>query len=89
MDVIPETARVFQPVGCENCEFTGYKGRVGIYELISVDNTLRTMIHDHRSEYEMLDYVRKQTPSLMDSGLGRVMDGTTSLDEVVRVTRTE
>jgi general secretion pathway protein E len=89
MDTVPDTARVFEPVGCENCEFTGYKGRVGIYELISVDNTLRTMIHDHRSEHEMLDYVRKQTPSLMDCGLDRVMDGTTTLDEVVRLTRAE
>ncbi len=89
MDTVPDSARVFEPLGCANCEFTGYRGRVGIYELISVDNTLRSMIHDHRSEHEMLEYIRKITPSLMDSGLDRVIDGTTSLDEVVRVTRAE
>jgi general secretion pathway protein E len=85
----PENTEIFQPYGCDTCEFTGYKGRIGIYELIPMDAQLRFMIHDRKSEDEMLGYIRKSSSSLFDNGLQRVYDGTTSLDEVVRVTRVE
>ena len=89
MDIIPENAGVFESSGCDICEFTGYRGRLGIYELINVDNQLRSMIHDHRSENEMLEYVRQGSQSLMDNGLSQVVAGATSLDEVIRVTRAD
>lgn len=78
---------IFHNAGCEHCDYTGYRGRVGIYELITVDETLRTLIHERASEEQMLAHVRKTTPSLMDNGISKVIDGTTSLDEVVRVTQ--
>lgn len=80
---------IFATVGCEQCDFSGYKGRIGIYELIKVDETLRTLIHDRNSEEVMLVHVRKTSPSLLENGILRVIDGTTSLDEVVRVTQVQ
>ncbi len=47
------------------------------------------MIHDNRSESDMLQYVRQTTPSITRYGFGLVLDGRTSLDEVLRVTQEE
>jgi len=65
----------------------GYRGRTGIYELIVIDDTLRTMIHDGASEHEIERYARTFTPSIRDDGLARVLRGETTIEEVLRVTR--
>jgi general secretion pathway protein E len=65
----------------------GYRGRTGIYELILIDDTLRTMIHDGIGEHELERYARKFTPSIRDDGLARVLKGQTTVEEVLRVTR--
>ena len=57
--------------------------------MINVDAALRTLIHERKSEDEMLEYVRRSSPSLLGNGILRVLDGTTSLDEVIRVTRVQ
>ncbi len=66
---------------------TGYQGRTGIYELIVIDDALRTMIHDGASEHEIERYARKFTPSIREDGLARVLKGETTVEEVLRVTR--
>ena len=80
---------IHHATGCDKCDYSGYRGRVGIYELIIVDDNLRTLIHDRSSEEQMLEHVRKTTPSLNANGIMRVLDGTTSLDEVIRVTQVQ
>ena len=65
----------------------GYQGRSGIYELISVDDQMRTMIHDGAGEHELESYAREQGPGIRQAGLSKVLDGTTTLEEVLRVTR--
>ena len=65
----------------------GYRGRSGIYELIMVDETLRTMIHDGASEQQIERHARHATPSIRDHGRMRVLRGQTTLEEVLRVTR--
>jgi general secretion pathway protein E len=77
---------IYQPVGCAQCRYTGYAGRSGVYELIGIDETLRTMIHDRRPEQDMRKYARGKYPSLRKDGLRRVLEGQTSLEEVLRVT---
>jgi general secretion pathway protein E len=79
--------QLYRPGGCGQCENTGYRGRIGIYELIRIDETLRKMIHDGCSEDEMLTYVRESSPSLGRDGYERVLAGDTSLEEVLRVTQ--
>ena len=53
----------------------GFKGRTGIYELVLVDDTLRTMIHDGSSEHEMERYARTLTPSIRDDGRTKILAG--------------
>ena len=76
-----------EPVGCSNCKHIGYRGRVGIYELIEVDDKMRALIHDGASEQEMEAYVRTRSKSIRQDGIKRVLAGDTSLEEVMRVTR--
>jgi general secretion pathway protein E len=66
---------------------TGYRGRTGIYELVSVDDQLRTMIHDGAGEHELERYARSRSPGIRDDGLRKVRAGVTTLEEVLRVTR--
>jgi general secretion pathway protein E len=65
----------------------GYRGRTGIYELVPVDDAMRTLIHDGASEAQLERHARGLTPSIRDDGLGKVRRGTTTLEEVLRVTR--
>jgi general secretion pathway protein E len=65
----------------------GYRGRTGIYELIMVDDHMRTMVHDGASEQDMERYARLSSPGIRDDGRRKVMAGETTLEEVLRVTR--
>ncbi|HLU61937.1 MAG TPA: type II secretion system ATPase GspE [Gammaproteobacteria bacterium] len=78
---------IYRAVGCPECNGLGYQGRTGIYELIPIDQQLRTMIHDGASESEMEQHARKSRPSLRQDGIRRVLAGQTTLEEVLRVTR--
>lgn len=65
----------------------GYRGRTGIYELVMVDDQMRTMIHDGAGEHELERYARTLTPSIRDDGRSKVLAGETTIEEVLRVTR--
>jgi general secretion pathway protein E len=65
----------------------GYRGRTGIYELVPVDDAMRTLIHDGASEAQLERHARGLTPSIRDDGLEKVRRGMTTLEEVLRVTR--
>ncbi|HSG64896.1 MAG TPA: ATPase, T2SS/T4P/T4SS family, partial [Gammaproteobacteria bacterium] len=67
----------------------GYEGRTGIYELITIDERMRTMIHDGAGEHELEAYARKHGPSIRQDGVRKVLEGVTTLEEVVRVTRSD
>jgi general secretion pathway protein E len=60
---------------------------MGIYELIVIDDQLRDMIHNAESEMNMENYVRQKSLSLRQDGIRLVLEGTTSLEEVLRVSR--
>lgn len=75
------------PHGCDLCNHTGYTGRQGIYEVVQVDEQMRTMIHDGESEQDIERYARSQSPGINDDGARLVLSGITSLEEVLRVTR--
>ncbi|MBF0469999.1 MAG: type II secretion system ATPase GspE [Gammaproteobacteria bacterium] len=75
--------------GCEKCNGLGYRGRTGIYELVVVTDPLRTMIHEGASEQQIDRLLRGDTPSIQEDGLRRVLQGDTSLEEVLRVTHSE
>jgi general secretion pathway protein E len=78
---------LYHATGCEACRQLGYRGRTGIYELVVFDETLRTLIHNAASEQDMLRHARQLGPSIRDDGMRKVLEGVTTLEEVLRVTR--
>ena len=78
---------IYHAKGCEKCNFTGYRGRTGIHELLIVDEQVRDMIHNGKGEQAIEKYIRKNTPSIRQDGFAKVVDGVTTLEEVLRVTR--
>ncbi len=73
--------------GCSECKNNGYRGRTGIYEVITIDEQVRRMIHRNDGEQAIVEYVRQSTPGIRDDGMRKVLDGTTTLEEVLRVTQ--
>ena len=67
----------------------GYHGRTGIYELITIDEKMRAMIHDGASEQKMDKHARKHSPAIRHDGIAKVLAGQTTLEEVLRVTRAD
>ena len=65
----------------------GFIGRTGIYELIAVDDEMRAMIHNGVSEQDLDRHARKSGPSIRADGRRKVLEGTTTLEELLRVTR--
>ncbi len=73
--------------GCARCNNAGYKGRIGIYELLTVTDEVRDAIAAEQSADEIRDIARTQGMStLRESGLKLIFDGLTTIDEVVRET---
>jgi general secretion pathway protein E len=74
--------------GCESCHQTGYQGRTGIFELLSVDAHMRELIHNQASEAELKRAALSGGMQLMrEDGQRLVDEGVTTLEELVRVTR--
>ena len=81
-------ARGWKGAGCGNCRGTGYRGRTGVYELLIMDNHLRTEVQQRRGSEELRAIaLRKGMRSLHDDGLRLARIGVTTLDEVMRVAR--
>lgn len=74
----------FEAAGCKSCYFTGYSGRKAIYEVVKIDNELRSMIRDCRNDVDEI-LRRKGIKTLADSARKLVCDGLTSLEEVLPV----
>ena len=75
--------------GCAHCHQQGYRGRTGIYELVVFDETMRTLVHSRASEQDMTRHGRTLGPSIRDDGRRKVLEGVTTVEEVLRVTREE
>ena len=65
----------------------GFQGRTGIYELIAVDDRMRSMIHEGVSEQELERHARTMGPGIRADGRRRVLEGSTTIEELLRVTR--
>jgi len=83
---LPEGQTIYRPVGCEQCHHSGYRGRAGLYEFIPVDDHLRQLIHEGAGSQQMIKHVRTYSKSIDQSGREKVLDGETSVEEVLRVT---
>ena len=71
------------PKGCVNCRQTGYRGRIGIFEFLPVDEKLSSVIYERRPAEEIHRVSGRAT--MFDDGIAKVKAGITSLDELIRV----
>ncbi|MBF0488089.1 MAG: Flp pilus assembly complex ATPase component TadA [Nitrospirae bacterium] len=86
-EYISNDVKFFQPKGCDDCGGRGYRGRVGIYEIVPASAKVRKLIYEDAGENEITHAAREAgMTSIIEDGLKKVMMGTTSLDEVLRVT---
>jgi general secretion pathway protein E len=79
---------LYQPVGCEQCSHTGYRGRVALMEMLVVTDRIRSMILHHDDAHEIAKVARGEGMQTMyEDGLKKLMQGVTSVEEVLRATR--
>ena len=81
------TRVIYRAKGCKSCGENGYRGRTGIHELLIVDEHIRELIHNGKGEQAIEKYVRQHSPSIRSDGFSKVLNGETTLEEVLRVTR--
>ncbi|MGZ3596200.1 MAG: type II secretion system ATPase GspE [Syntrophales bacterium] len=79
---------LYKGKGCEKCSYTGFYGRTGIYELLQIDNAIELLITKNADANEIRDSARKNgMRTLLEDGLLKVKAGTTTINEVYRVTQ--
>ncbi|MDD3793276.1 MAG: GspE/PulE family protein [Candidatus Gracilibacteria bacterium] len=85
-----KTPTFYGPVGCEHCDNTGYKGRVGIYEVLEITPGVKEMILAGASAYNInLQAIKEGMISLEQDGIIKALNGLTSLEEVYRASKTQ
>jgi general secretion pathway protein E len=90
MQVDPENPpTIFAPGGCDQCNNLGYRGRMGIYEIVAVDEAMRTLIHQQAAELDLEKAARGRGPSIHADGVAKILAGQTTVEEVLRVTHRE
>ena len=77
---------IYEAAGCVHCNSTGFSGRQALFELVSVDATLQTLIHNNAGEIELEESIRSRVPSIRQSGFRLVCEGVTTIEEVLRIT---
>src|SRR5574343_204235 len=81
------TWTLYGPGGCERCKGTGYKGRVGIYQVMPISEAMQRMIMSGASSLDLAEQAKLEgVKNLRESGLLKVKQGVTSLDEVLSTT---
>ena len=84
---LPQGTKIFSPVGCPSCRFTGYSGRTVIAELMIIDPTLREMINKASPQQEIKDQaIKNGMATLRDIATIKVLDGTISAEEMLLTT---
>src|SRR5436853_6604812 len=77
----------FQGKGCDRCRKTGYSGRLGIYELLVMDDTLRDMVTANPDVTHLRKLCRERgLVTLREDGFDKAKKGLTTVDEIIRVT---
>ncbi len=82
-----ETKSIYEPVGCDDCRGSGFKGRTGIYEILSVDDHIRPLIINRAAAGDIKrEALKHGLHTLRDDGWRKVLDGITTVEEILRVT---
>jgi general secretion pathway protein E len=85
---LPGEKSLYRAIGCQNCLGTGYRGRTGIFELLVLDDDIRTLIlKDYDSNTIRRAATEKGMLTLRQDGARKILKGITTIEEVVRVTQ--
>lgn len=77
--------KIYKPVGCSSCDDTGYKGRVGVYEIMVINKEMKKLIAQRTHDVEIEEHaVRGGMKTLRQACLRHIQEGTTTIDEYVR-----
>lgn len=78
---------IFEPAGCERCGNVGYRGRIGVFEVLEMNEEVRALVEE-QSDWESIDKVaiRNGMTTMIDDGLAKCLSGMTSAAEILRVT---
>ena len=81
---------LYQPKGCESCRGTGYRGRMGIYEMLVANDEIRELANQGAASIEIKKAaVRSGMSTLRVDGWLKAIDGITTIQEVLRVTKAD
>lgn len=87
---IKKDARVYRGQGCEVCHFTGYAGRIGVFEVLEVTPRIRKLITQKAEANDIQNQaVGDGMTTMLDDGLMKVIKGETTIEEILRVTKIE
>jgi type IV pilus assembly protein PilB len=79
--------KAYKAIGCNECNYTGYKGRIGIYQIMPISEDMQRIILAHGSVLDISTQAAKEgILSLRETGILKVMQGVTSLEEILAVT---
>lgn len=82
--------RIYRGQGCKICHFTGYVGRIGIFEVLEVTSTIRKLITEKNdSDVILKQALAEGMTTMLDDGLQKVLKGATTIEEILRVTKVE
>ena len=85
-----EQTEVYEPVGCKLCNNTGYFGRTGVFEIMEVSDDMRRLIAENASTEEMIAAAKQGgMRTLRENGIRYVLDGTTSISEMLKASYEE
>ena len=80
--------RLYRAVGCEHCGGTGYRGRVGIIEMLPMSDKIRELVLQHAGSGKIEQAAREEgMHSMFEDGCLKALQGVTTIEEVVRVTQ--
>jgi type II secretory ATPase GspE/PulE/Tfp pilus assembly ATPase PilB-like protein len=80
--------QLYKSVGCEECQGTGYRGRIGVFELLEVNDAIKELLRTSPSVQAISAEAKKSGfRKLHEDGLAKVIKGMTSVKELLRVTR--
>ncbi|NCB92549.1 MAG: GspE/PulE family protein [Clostridia bacterium] len=85
--MIGEHIKIRVPKGCHRCNYTGYRGRIGIHEILLIDKEIKKMISDHASVEEIITYAREyqHMNTLAERATQLVKEGVTTMEELIKI----
>jgi general secretion pathway protein E len=84
---IDEGSVIYEAVGCDSCGGTGYKGRIGVFEAIRIDDSIRRLINEGGDEVDIATHAYANAQNLTSAARALVREGLTTPEEAIRISR--